>query len=102
MEIQPRAGGFYRRIRDRLQTTGLTMQSNYNNLRGWLVAFLMAFATMAFAQAPAQPGNPPAAETKAAAPTPPPGPIVDKETVDNPYGVEAMWRTGDFVTKGTF
>jgi biopolymer transport protein ExbB len=26
----------------------------------------------------------------------------EKETVDNPYGIEAMWRTGDFITKGTF
>ncbi len=28
-------------------------------------------------------------------------PEVKKETIDNPYGLEAMWRDGDFVTKGT-
>src|SRR4029079_11336586 len=101
MEVQPRAGGFYRRVRDRLQTTGLTMQSNYNNVRGWLVGALMAFATVAFAQAPAQPANPPAAEAKAATPTPPPVAITDRESVENPYGMEALWKQGDFITKGT-
>jgi biopolymer transport protein ExbB len=77
------------------------MHSNYNNLRGWLVAALMAFATVAFAQAPAQPGNPPAAEAKAATPTPPPMAQAEKETVDNPYGLEALWKQGDFISKGT-
>ncbi|MFO1340992.1 MAG: MotA/TolQ/ExbB proton channel family protein [Burkholderiaceae bacterium] len=28
-------------------------------------------------------------------------PEVKKETIDNPYGLEAMWREGDFVTKST-
>jgi len=28
-------------------------------------------------------------------------PIVTKETIDNPYGLEALWRQGDFVSKGT-
>ena len=78
------------------------MQPNYNNLRGWLVAALMAFATVAFAQAPAQPANPPAAEAKAATPTPPPpAAITDRESVENPYGMEALWKQGDFITKGT-
>jgi biopolymer transport protein ExbB len=77
------------------------MHSNYNNLRGWLVAALMAFATVAFAQAPAQPGTPPAAEAKAATPTPPPAAVTDKELVENPYGMEALWKQGDFITKGT-
>jgi len=27
-------------------------------------------------------------------------PTVTKETVDNPYGLEALWRGGDFVSKG--
>jgi len=83
------------------------MQSTNNNLRAWLLAAFMAVAGAAFAQAPAQPpANPPASGAEApkpATPTPPPaGPIVDKETVENPYGVEAMWKSGDFVTKGTF
>ena len=30
-----------------------------------------------------------------------PAPSVTKETVDNPYGLEALWKGGDFVSKGT-
>jgi biopolymer transport protein ExbB len=41
--------------------------------------------------------------TKAAAPAAPAqtAPTITKETVDNPYGLEALWRQGDFVSKGT-
>jgi biopolymer transport protein ExbB len=28
-------------------------------------------------------------------------PTVTKETIENPYGLEAMWRQGDWVSKGT-
>jgi biopolymer transport protein ExbB len=28
------------------------------------------------------------------------GPAVSKESVENPYGLEAAWKSGDFVTKG--
>jgi biopolymer transport protein ExbB len=37
-----------------------------------------------------------------AAPVPPP-PIADttKEVVDNPYGLDALWKGGDFVARGT-
>jgi len=69
-----------------------------NKLRAWIAAGLLAFASVAPAVAVAQaPATPPAAT----APTPPAA-QTDKETVDNPYGIEAMWKTGDFVTKGTF
>ena len=37
----------------------------------------------------------PAAAAPAAAPT------VTKEVIENPYGLEALWRQGDFVSKGT-
>jgi biopolymer transport protein ExbB len=37
----------------------------------------------------------------AAAPAPAPAPTVTKEVIENPYGLEAMWRQGDFVSKGT-
>ena len=47
------------------------------------------------ADAPAAAPMAPAAAPAAAAPT------VTKETVENPYGLEAMWRQGDFVSKGT-
>ena len=32
---------------------------------------------------------------------PPMKATVEKEVVDNPYGLEAIWRQGDFVSKGT-
>src|SRR6185312_1716995 len=36
------------------------------------------------------------------APTPqPPPPVADKEVVENPYGLEALWKGGDFVSRGT-
>ncbi len=37
-----------------------------------------------------------------AAPVPPP-PVAEtsKETVDNPYGLDALWKGGDFVARGT-
>jgi biopolymer transport protein ExbB len=56
------------------------------------------------ASAPAADASAPAAE--AAAPVAPaPAPIADattaKETVDNPYGLGALWAQGDFVARGT-
>src|SRR5439155_26272680 len=93
-----------RRVRDRLQPQGLGMHSTNNKLRFWLLAALMAVASAAFAQAPAQPpaGGQAAEAPKAAAPTPPPPvAMTEKETVENPYGLEALWKQGDFITKGT-
>jgi len=58
----------------------------------------------AFADAPAPAATAPAADAAAApaadaaAPAVAPG---EKEEVHNPYGIEAMWNEGDFVTKGT-
>jgi biopolymer transport protein ExbB len=91
----------------------------FNRLPAMLVAALLALAPAAilvasndaFAQAsppapvaPAQPSATPEAPP-AAAPTPPPGagegPTAEKEVIENPYGLEAMWRQGDFVSKGT-
>jgi biopolymer transport protein ExbB len=46
----------------------------------------------------------PAAATPAPATPATPVPAagsVTKETIDNPYGLEALWRQGDFVSKGT-
>jgi biopolymer transport protein ExbB len=41
----------------------------------------------------------------AATPTPPPGAGQDattqKEVIENPYGLEALWKQGDFVSRGT-
>ena len=71
-----------------------------------LVAPLAAHAQAQPATQPA-PGSTPAAPdaAKAPAPTPPPGAGVDagvqKEVVENPYGLEALWKQGDFVSRGT-
>lgn len=57
-------------------------------------------------EAPKQ-DEPAAAASAADAPAPAPAapiaaePTVTKETIENPYGFEAMWRQGDMVTKGT-
>jgi biopolymer transport protein ExbB len=68
----------------------------------------LVFATAANAQAPAADAAKPADEAKPAeaaapAPTPvPPPPVAkEKETVENPYGLEALWKQGDFVSRGT-
>ncbi|MEO5692694.1 MAG: MotA/TolQ/ExbB proton channel family protein [Usitatibacter sp.] len=74
-------------------------------------ATLLVAPTSAHAQAtaPAQPAADasataaPAAEApKAATPTPPPGAGESgKEVIENPYGLEALWKGGDFVSRGT-
>ena len=83
-----------------------------------LATALAALAFCAFALSPlavrAQPASAsdagaasapaaPSADT-ASAPAPAPmatGPIIQKETVDNPYGLGALWEQGDFVARGT-
>ena len=91
-----------------------------NRLPALLVAALIAWAPAAallvattdvLAQAPAaQPAAdaPPAAAQpaaeapKAATPTPPAGAgEPGKEVIENPYGLEALWKQGDFVSRGT-
>jgi biopolymer transport protein ExbB len=78
------------------------------NIRAPLAAALIAVAALgatalpmtALAQAASEPA---AAATPAPAPAPMPAtvPSVEKETVENPYGLEAMWKQGDWVAKGT-
>jgi biopolymer transport protein ExbB len=54
------------------------------------------------AAAPADAQPAPAAAPVAPPPAPAPVvPTVTKESVENPYGLAAMWRQGDFVSKGT-
>ena len=61
-------------------------------------------ATPATPAAPAADANAPATAapgaTTSATPAPPP-PAADKEVVENPYGLEALWKGGDFVSRGT-
>jgi biopolymer transport protein ExbB len=66
-----------------------------------LAAVLIAAAPAMFVAALPQPAT---AQTQEPAATTPPAPaaepVVSKETVENPYGPEAMWKSGDFVTRG--
>ena len=71
-----------------------------------LVATLASLALCVLALSPltaaAQPASAPEA-TSAAAPAAPapmaPAPVAAKETVDNPYGLGALWEQGDFVAQ---
>jgi biopolymer transport protein ExbB len=68
------------------------------------LTFAAAFATApAFAQdAASAPAGASAAEATAAPAAPAPlQATTTKETVDNPYGIKALWAQGDFVAKGT-
>jgi len=60
-------------------------------------------SSVVLAQAPKTESAPaPATEAKApeVKPVPPPAPPAT-EVVENPYGIEALWRQGDFVARGT-
>ncbi len=59
-----------------------------------------ADAASATAAAPAAAPAPEAA-APAAAPTDVAAPAVAKETVENPYGLDALWKGGDFVARST-
>ncbi|HEX5129577.1 MAG TPA: MotA/TolQ/ExbB proton channel family protein [Usitatibacter sp.] len=83
-----------------------------NRLSAMLVAALVALAPVAalvapasaYAQATTPPADQPAAAAPApaTAPTPPAGAGQEaKEVIDNPYGLEALWKQGDFVSRGT-
>jgi len=72
-----------------------------NNLGALLAAVALCLSTLlphslAYAQAASAPDA--AAAPAAAVPA---GPTVTKETIDNPYGLEALWKQGDFVARGT-
>lgn len=64
----------------------------------------LLFSTAAQAQAPAADAAKPAEAAPAEAPTPAPMPppvVKERETIENPYGLEALWKQGDFISKGT-
>jgi len=66
------------------------------------LAVLLTLGFLAAPMATAQDTNKaPAPAAPAATPAAPVAPTVTKETVDNPYGLEALWRQGDFVSRGT-
>src|SRR5215471_16523478 len=86
---------------------------NMTRLASLPVAVLMALATSLLPQAalsqtqPAAPAAAPAAPSASPAPAAPPAaapaPVATttREVVDNPYGLEALWKGGDYVSKGT-
>jgi biopolymer transport protein ExbB len=71
-------------------------------LRAPLLAAVIGLSALVsqtvFAQAASAPD---ATATPAATPAAAAGPAVTKETIENPYGLEALWKQGDFVSRGT-
>jgi len=75
-------------------------------LFGFSIVAMLAAQSGAMAQAPQ--GAPPAAEVKPAPPAvevvkPALAPVAAPatEVIENPYGLEALWKQGDFVARGT-
>src|SRR3989442_5414524 len=82
------------------------MKAKWFVLLAFLIVTLLAAHSETRAQAPQ--GAPPAAEVKPAPPAvevvkpaPPPIAAPATEVIENPYGIEALWKQGDFVARGT-
>jgi biopolymer transport protein ExbB len=82
------------------------MKAKCTLLFGFSIVAMLAAQGAAMAQAPQ--GAPPAAEVKpapaaveVAKPAPPPIAASATEVIENPYGIEALWKQGDFVARGT-
>ena len=77
-------------------------------LRACLAALLLASVAVVPPLASAQASAPadvasavPAVPAARVAPAVSAGPVVAKESVDNPYGLDALWKQGDIVARGT-
>ncbi|MDE2095093.1 MAG: MotA/TolQ/ExbB proton channel family protein [Burkholderiales bacterium] len=66
-----------------------------------LAASFITAPVLVHAQDAASAASQPAAVAPAAAPAPIADATTVKETVDNPYGLGALWAQGDFVARGT-
>ena len=66
---------------------------------GLLLPAQHALAQVPAASAPAAAASADVGNTAASAAPVPPAPIPTSETVDNPYGLSALWAQGDFVAK---
>jgi biopolymer transport protein ExbB len=81
------------------------MKKRWLNVRILLGVVLAALSIVAMAQAPQ--GKPPAAQVEpppqavAVKPAPQPPAAAPVEIIENPYGIEALWKQGDFVARGT-
>jgi biopolymer transport protein ExbB len=82
------------------------MKKRWLDVRIPLAVAFAALSVVAMAQAP-QGAPPPAAEVKpppvveVARPAPPAIAAPAVEVIENPYGMEALWKQGDFVARGT-
>jgi biopolymer transport protein ExbB len=73
-----------------------------NSLTTLIAALALAAGLVALPDRVASQTQQPAEATAVAPPMAAPSTgIVSKETVDNPYGLAALWAQGDFVSKGT-
>jgi biopolymer transport protein ExbB len=73
-------------------------------LSALVAAFMIAAAGFLSPLADAADPAPAGASATTPAPVTPaaaPAPFADKEVVENPYGLEALWKAGDFVARGT-
>jgi len=86
----------------------MTIRSLITRSHTMLAAFALATSLITVPHLAAAQASAPAADASAAAPAAPapavaPAPAADatttKETVDNPYGLGALWAQGDFVAK---
>ncbi len=77
-----------------------------NRLTALLAVLLIAGASAtlvaipAFAADPAPAATAPAATAPADSATPAPPPAAATESVENPYGIDAFWRKGDWIARG--
>ena len=67
-----------------------------------VAALATSLPTSALAQAASEPAAAAAPAPAPAAPAPMAAPVVEKVAVANPYGIEAMLKEGDMVTRSTF
>ena len=89
----------------------MTIRSLITRSHAALAAIALAVSFVAVPQIARAQASAPAAEASAAptdapvAPVAAPAPLADatttRETVDNPYGLGALWAQGDFVARGT-
>jgi len=87
--------------RNRLSALVAALMISAVTISAPLAAVAQTPAASASAEAPkAAEGTAASAASLADTPTPPPAPAA-KETVDNPYGLDALWKGGDFVARGT-
>src|SRR6267143_651876 len=100
-------------MENRVIQNGHYMKKQWSNMKNLMAALLAGLSIVsvfglsngAMAQAPQ--GAPPGAEVKpppvieVVRPAPPPIAAPAVEVIENPYGIEALWKQGDFVARGT-